>query len=307
MNKQTNSENVKPMAGNNKRQPPPPPPTKPTKLASSKSQPPPTASKPKKLLPNSTDTLKQQSASPVTKPKSKSPTVALNNQFTPSKLALNSKKNYSSPETNHQLLIPPKAAVDTEEFPPPSAKNHYTVLKSSSDGYEMLKEDNAYEIMPTKQNESSIYDVPVPSEYDVPSNGASLDTSQDENPYEIICGSIASNAQTVKGILPQSEAFRNYPWFDGEATPEKAQDELKRRDEEGAFMVIITDSGYLILAYHNQSIIPLLITKDEADDYILGNFVNQKFNSIPELIGFYRRHAIQLPERQVLLTIPESI
>ncbi|XP_057307678.1 uncharacterized protein LOC130645642 isoform X2 [Hydractinia symbiolongicarpus] len=279
MNKQTNSENVKPMAGNNKRQPPPPPPTKPTKLASSKSQPPPTASKPKKLLPNSTDTLKQQSASPVTKPK----------------------------KTNHQLLIPPKAAVDTEEFPPPSAKNHYTVLKSSSDGYEMLKEDNAYEIMPTKQNESSIYDVPVPSEYDVPSNGASLDTSQDENPYEIICGSIASNAQTVKGILPQSEAFRNYPWFDGEATPEKAQDELKRRDEEGAFMVIITDSGYLILAYHNQSIIPLLITKDEADDYILGNFVNQKFNSIPELIGFYRRHAIQLPERQVLLTIPESI
>lgn len=156
------------------------------------------------------------------------------------------------------------------------AKNDYTVLKSDG-GYEKLKQDNAYENILKNQNES-IYDVPVPSEYDIPSIGASLEmTSQDENPYETISGSMASPPQEVKGILPQSEAFRNYPWFDGEATPEKAQDELKRRDEEGTFMVIngLTDFAYLILAYHHQSIIPLLITKDEADDYTLADFDNQ--------------------------------
>ncbi|XP_057307675.1 uncharacterized protein LOC130645641 isoform X2 [Hydractinia symbiolongicarpus] len=113
------------------------------------------------------------------------------------------------------------------------------------------------------------------------------------------------NKEQMQGILPQFEVLWNYPWFKGNATTEEAEDMLCQLGEEGAFLVVVhkTTFKFLLLVYHRGQIVQLTISKDTDENFILADFCNQKFNSIPELILFHRKHAIKLHRSLVLLTL----
>lgn len=91
----------------------------------------------------------------------------------------------------------------------------------------------------------------------------------------------------VKGCIPQSEAtvLNNYSWYKGKMKRSEAENILRKKQEEGSFVVRDSDNHpYTLHVYHKGDVRSFRIITIPNASYSLDGFDLHTFLSVPELI-----------------------